>query len=253
MPYPRIHLLPFGLALKTSVTNSSNEAAALRFAETLRINSPRFIDHVAAGPEELYLITTWVPGAACDQVWNELTPEDKTALEHQLRAEIHKMQQPTSSNSHVICNVQGNFVDDPRLPWVRRDNPRVFTTCKECFEEVWIKLDDPPRRGGPLRPIVQSLIERADRKIVFCHGDILPNNIVLPGGLEEWRKKRSTACLIDWQTAGWFPLEWEGLKATTLCHGANEWLDFMKEVLPESAAEIDAEAEWQRRSWVLIM
>lgn len=251
IPHRAIHRLPFGLLLKTAVWGSANEAAAMQMAEKLGINSTRLIDQVAAGPEEMYLLTTWVPGTPFNEAWKDVTPEDKTMFVEQLRAEIHKMREQTATDSHIICHADGSVVHDPRLPWVTREDPRVFTSCREFFEQVWINLDDKPRYGGPLRPAIQPLIDRTDRAIVFTHGDILARNIVIPGGLEEWRKKRSKICLIDWQNAGWFPLEWDAVKATTLCLGRNAWFKLMLEVFPESRAEIEGEEEWQDRGWTV--
>lgn len=223
----------------------------MRMAEKLGVNSTRLIDQVTASPEEMYLLTTWVPGTAFRETWKtdkDLTPEDRAMFVEQLRAEIHKMREQTASDNHIICHVDGSVVHDPRLPWVTRENPRVFTSSREFFEQVWIDLDDRPRFGGPLRPILQPLIDRTDRNIVFTHGDLLARNIIIMGGLEEWRNKRSRICLIDWQNAGWFPLEWEAVKATTV-NGPNAWFKLMLEVFPESRAEIEGEDEWRARSW----
>lgn len=251
--YPRIYRLPFNLVLKTSVWGSSNEGAAMRFVESLGVNSSRFIDHASGGPKAMYLVSTWVDGDCCMSVWDQLTAEDRSMIVSQLRVQINLMREKTISSNHAICNTEGNFVDDPRIPWVARETPKVFTSSQEFFKHVWIDLKLPPLYGEPFGPIYQQLIDRTDRPIVFCHGDLLPKNIILPGGLDEWRKGRSTVCLIDWQNAGWLPLQWEAIKSSwTLRDPESPWFFMMKELFPESNAELDADMDWTMRTEVII-
>ncbi|KAJ7745689.1 protein kinase subdomain-containing protein PKL [Mycena metata] len=250
--YHNIFRLPFGLVLKTSQGPSPVEASALRLIASLRgINTPVLIDSVSTA-HKTFLLTTWVAGDCCSDIWDDLTPLDKSTIVEQLRELLRAMREQTATLSHPICNASGSAIEDPRVPWLHKA-PRVFSSCREFLEEVWIGLDF-PRNRDTLRPLVRPLIDRIDIPIVFCHGDLLPKNVILPGGLEKWRQGRSTVCLIDWECAGWMPLSWEALKATWLSLDLDdEWLRMMKEVFQECSAELDADWQWRSRSRIAIV
>ncbi|KAI0369972.1 hypothetical protein BV20DRAFT_912680, partial [Pilatotrama ljubarskyi] len=71
--------------------------------------------------------------------------------------------------------------------------------------------------------------------------DVLPKNLILPGGSDKWRAGSTQLYLIDWEFAGWTPLPWEALKATWLVVDPEEddWYDMMMRVFRESLAELD--------------
>ena len=39
----------------------------------------------------------------------------------------------------TICNAAGGPVNEPRIPWVMRKNPRMFSACQEFAQQVWIR------------------------------------------------------------------------------------------------------------------
>lgn len=251
-----IYRLPFDLVLKITSWGGSNEAAALRFIESIGINSARFIDHVSNSRDEDYILMTYIPGDCCCDVWDDLTASDKDMFVAQLHKTVNQLRDRTISHDHPICNVEGKFIHDPRIPWVARNTPKVFTTSAEFFSHVWPQLTyrTPPLGGGePLGPLLRPIIDRTDRPIVFCHGDIIPRNIMLPGGLDAWRKGLSHLCLIDWQNAGWMPLPWEALKTVWLYSRNEEWCQMMRNVFPESCTEMEADWDWRRRTHVCIV
>lgn len=249
-----VYRLPFGLVLKSS---EANEAAALRFVESLGVDSARWIDDAPQDKYSHFTLMTYIPGDCCRLVWPDFTESDKEMFLIQLREIVHHMRKLTSSSDHAICNVEGNVIDDPRIRWVARENSVVFTSSPEFFSRVWIQLTyKKPTIGGgpPMGPFLRPIIDRTDRPIVFTHGDILPKNMMLPGGLDEWRRGRSKLCLIDWQNACFAPLPWEALKATWLCgYDDAEWFPMMKEVFPESLEELEADRIWRSRTHVMLI
>ena len=89
---------------------------------------------------------------------------------------------------------------------------------------------------------------------VFTHGDLLPKNLMLPGGLEVWRAGGSLVCVIDWALAGWMPIYWEALKASWMeFEEHTDWYDMVREVFPECAAELHADWQWRSGSGVTIV
>ena len=108
---------------------------------------------------------------------------------------------------------------------------------------------DCPRNAETLQPKLRPLIERENVPNVFCHGDILRKNLILPGGLQRWRSGATVVCLIDWEYARWMPLPWDALKATWMTYGPeDEWFQMMKVVFPEAHAELEADWLWRSRS-----
>lgn len=252
-----VYRLPFDLLVKCVYSGAKNEALALRFVETLGIDSARWIDYARADQYTHYTLMTYIHGDCCRVIWNDLTESDKHMLVVQLREIVHRMRELTMSSDHPICNLEGEVIRDPRIPWVARETPKVFTSSPEFFAQVWTELSykvSPIGGGPPLEPLLRPIIDRTDRPIVFTHGDLLPQNILIPGGLKNWRNGRSKLCLIDWQNACYAPVPWEALKATWLCTSKNEgWYPMMKEVFPESCTELEADLDWRSRTHVILV
>ena len=251
--YTSIFRLPFNLVLKSSLETTSNEACGLQVAGSIHgVHAPLLIDHVSTRVGS-YTLMTWVDGDCCADIWDTLTPIDKTRIVSELRAQIGAMRQQTAGRSRSICATSGDFVSDPRIPWLR-EKPCIFSTPSDFFKQVWIGLDFPHLRET-VKPIIQPLVDRHDTPIVFCHGDILPKNLILPGGLTRWRSRSTPVCLIDWEYSGWMPLPWEALKATWLVcdRDEEEWYRLMQDVFPESEAELEADWLWRTKSNIPIL
>ncbi|CAA7269004.1 unnamed protein product [Cyclocybe aegerita] len=248
-PYHNIFRLPFNLVLKTS--NHLVEADALRFVGSLRgINAPALIDSFSA-PQKTYILSTWVEGDCCADVWERLTPLDKEKIVEDMRSQYSALQQQTSTRHRTICNASGGAIQDPRVPWID-DNPRTFPSYREFMEQVWLGLNF--RNNHTLAQSIARLIERDNVPIVFSHGDALPKNLILPGGLDLWRRERPPLYIIDWEYAGWMPLPWEALKATWLVFDKEEdCYKMMVEVFPDSREELAADWEWRTRSGIPIV
>ncbi|OBZ72607.1 hypothetical protein A0H81_07937 [Grifola frondosa] len=120
-------------------------------------------------------------------VFDHLTSSDKDRIVKDLREQFRALKlQTQSSSTHLICNASGGPVNDPRVPWVAQENPRTFARYQDFAAEVWTGLDWSMNRDT-LRPMMMPLIERKDVPIVFSHADLLPKNIIIPGGLARWR------------------------------------------------------------------
>ncbi|KAI0353193.1 hypothetical protein OH77DRAFT_1512833 [Trametes cingulata] len=252
-----IYRLPFNLVLKTtSYANTdatTNEAHALRTIESVSgVNAPHLVDW-ASDKRTSYTLMTWVDGDCCNDVWEKLTPSDKDRIAHELRSQLGCLRQQTVNRRSVICAASGAPVYDPRVPWLQ-DDPQILHSSREFFEKVWLGLDL-PRNRDTICPAIRPLIDRQDVPVVFCHGDLLPKNLILPGGLEKWRRGSTQLYLIDWEYAGWMPLPWEALKATWLVvdPDEDEWYRLMRQVFTESSEELDADWLWRLRSGITIL
>lgn len=54
-----------------------------------------------------------------------------------------------------------------------------------------------------------------DREVVFTHGDLDKSNIMV--SRREGDSFRHIAAIIDWHQSGWYPADWEWLKAQWRC------------------------------------
>ncbi|KAA1477862.1 protein kinase subdomain-containing protein PKL [Dentipellis sp. KUC8613] len=253
--YHNIYRLPFGLVMKTTSDTNASEAHALRFIESIQgVHAPRLVAY-ASNAAKAYIIMTWVEGDCCSDIWDTLTSADKSRIVAELRTQFRCLRNQTINRRRAICAASGAPISDPRVPWLREDSEaRVIHSTREFFEQVWPGLEW-CRHSDTLLPALRPLIEREDVPIVFCHGDTLPKNILLPGGLEKWRSGSAPLCLIDWEFAGWAPQPWEALKATWLVIDPeeDEWYALMKEVFAEEEADLEADWLWRSKSGVTII
>lgn len=247
--------LPFRIVLKDCSFSGSVEGDALRYIDHVPgVNAPILLDHVAHGHRR-FLATQYIEGVTVGRVWDDLTASDKDRLVEDLRSQFDALAKYTASPDHPICNASGSFINDPRIHWVASRNPRVFDSPAEFLQEVWLGIDW-PRLRDRLYPIIRPLIDRKGPEVVpiFCHGDVCPPNLILPGGLNAWRAGRSRICLVDWEMAGWMPAPWEALKATFLAvEEDDEWMTLMRRVFPASAEYLDADWQWRLHSNVTLV
>ncbi|RDX55418.1 protein kinase subdomain-containing protein PKL [Lentinus brumalis] len=250
--YTDVFRLPFNLLLKSSIDSAPNEGCGLQIAGSIPgVHVPFLIDYVTANLGS-YTLMTWIDGDCCADIWDQLTPADKARIVMELRTQFGLLHKQTAARNRTICASSGAPVSDPRVPWVA-ESPRLFFQPSDFLKEVWLGLDF-PRQRDTVKPVVQPLVDRNDVPIVFCHGDLLPKNIILPGGLASWRSGTTPVYLIDWEYSGWMPLPWDALKATWLiCDWDEEWYAMMREVFPESSAELEADWLWRSQSGIPIV
>ena len=200
------------------------------------------------------MLSTWIEGERLGDVWDDdMTIRDKEQVTLELYQQFSSLRSLTTSKTHPICNAGGGPIDDPRIPWVAREDPRIFYSGPDFAKEVWTGLDA-PRNRDTLRPLVLPLIEREDVRVVFSHGDLIFRNLIIPGGLSRWRSGSKPIGIVDWEYAGWMPVYWDALKATWLdCEEDSEWIKVMRKVFPECNVELDVDWEWRCRSQVAIL
>ena len=258
-PYPLpIYRLPFGLVLKVGSTNGiRNEACALKLLHTCvgGVSYPAFFDCVPSkNPKKSYMVSTWISGDCVLDVWDSLSDADREMFEKDLHDQCKALRYGTQTSNHVISNAAGEAVSDFRVPWIS-DKPRTFADCQEFGPQIWIGMDHDmvPARVA-LRPIMLPIIHRPNIPVSLCHRDIVPKNMIFPGGLKDWRTGRSRICLIDWEQAGWMPVYWDALKATWMeLEKDTEWFEMARRIFPEDRDFLDADWEWRSRSGITIL
>ena len=67
------------------------------------------------------------------------------------------------------------------------------------------------------------LSEHKNYQIVFTHGDLRQQNIVVKEGV--------VTGIIDWELAGRYPEYWEYCRALCVWHWQYDWGDFLSQIL----------------------
>ncbi len=250
--------LPFlGLALKRRHDDQKhNEAEALRFANSHLaglVEAPLLIDSVFLPDKNAYCWTlmTHVSGDVVLDVWDQLTEADKEKLAQQLRTQVDAMYATTVSLSGRVTDAGGGPITDHRILWMGRDEEAVvFESTKAFAQQVWPTTP----YETELAKVVRPFIEREHVPVVFCHGDLLPRNLILPGGLALWKKGIQRVCIIDWETAAWAPHYWDALKATWLdTESGAPWVLFIRNMFPYCNDILDIDWEWRSRTRITIL
>lgn len=68
---------------------------------------------------------------------------------------------------------------------------------------------------GQVGPYIRGLVDAHKHEIVFTHGNLRPNNIIVKNG--------RLAAIIKWESAGWYPDYWEFVKAFYCECFTNDW------------------------------
>lgn len=76
---------------------------------------------------------------------------------------------------------------------------------------------------GQAGPYIRGMLDAHKHGIVFTHGDLRPDNIIVKDG-------RITG-IIDWEMSGWYPDYWEFAKAFYVEHFANDWASHLLSIL----------------------
>lgn len=76
---------------------------------------------------------------------------------------------------------------------------------------------------GQVGPFIRGMLDAHKHGIVYTHGDLRLNNIIVKDG-------RVTA-ITDWEMAGWYPEYWEFVKAFHLEAFTDDWSSHLLEIL----------------------
>lgn len=152
----------------------------------------------------LYSFTAYVPGNAGDGIWGELSSSQKGMLKNELEywfTKIRNLKNDTEMfGFHGVCvdNRHHSIVSTPGVP---------ITTYSQFLDFL---LQNPhPNLSSEWFEYLKAKIFPEDilpEELVFTHGDLYPRNLILS-------EDGTLAGIIDWETAGWYPKNWEGIKA----------------------------------------
>lgn len=138
-----------------------------------------------------------VEGENLEDIWLDMSEEDRQDICRQLR-EIIATMQSVESKTGIIGSCNGGFFRGCRRMGEYSGGP---FHDEAGFNNYLAKLigTTPTEINDALRSQL-----RTDHRIVFSHGDLSQQNIII--------KDMKVAALVDWEFAGWFPEYWEYIK-----------------------------------------
>jgi aminoglycoside phosphotransferase (APT) family kinase protein len=202
-----------------------SEAAALRVAAELGLPTPRVHEIKEGGDDENNEVTVrmdFVEGQTLESLWPTLSEEEKRDYCRHLREILDTMRKAEWPGTS-IGSCGGGPVFDPRLYGVKIGGP--FRNEEDLNKFV---LDIHDKTPQPMRDALAKA-QRTDHRIVFTHGDLHLDNIMVKDG--------KITGLIDWEFAGWYPEYWEYVKYCYSSGPYPDWKDYAKDVFSETYNE----------------
>ncbi|KAJ9193565.1 hypothetical protein DTO166G4_592 [Paecilomyces variotii] len=168
------------------------------------------------------MFMSYLHGDTLTAQWAMLNPAQKTSVKEQLNQILLDLRSLPFPPGRPLGGVGGEGCKDVRRHLRRNDRPVMNVDDFEDF------LFSSPRSGGHvfvelLRGISPS---PSSSKIVFTHGDIRPDNIVV-------EVKDGGDCIItgiiDWEYSGFYPDYYEAIKCTNCLspYEENDWFLFL--------------------------
>ncbi|KAA1468676.1 kinase-like protein [Dentipellis sp. KUC8613] len=215
-----------------------SEAEAMRYiSKHTSVPVPRVIAVWADNESEGGLLMSRCPGEELRVVWRRLTEEQKHRIRTQLRGYLTQLRSLPQPHAGWIGSVSGGPCHDERLsydPFGPFMDESDFHDWRVSLLDRMVEASDKiASRVGDLRGSL-----RDDHAIVFTHGDLASNNIIVEVNGSRVEDARVSG-LIDWGQSGWRPEYWEYVKSLHGRETEGSWAELVRQIIPAY------ETEWQ--------
>ncbi|PGG98661.1 hypothetical protein AJ80_09498 [Polytolypa hystricis UAMH7299] len=173
------------------------------------------------------IFMTHIPSNNLTDVWPSMDSAQKVSVKEQLSKILMDIRSLPYATGTPFGGVGGEGCKDIRRHLRRSDRP--ITTVSE-FEDF---LFTGPHPGGQIFVKFLRQLSPQDQPsssaIVFTHGDLRPDNIVVKKENNEW----IITGLLDWEYSGFYPEYYEAIKSTN-CLGPyeeNDWFLFLPDCI----------------------
>ncbi|KAL4893410.1 kinase-like domain-containing protein [Aspergillus ambiguus] len=181
------------------------------------------------------IFMTHLPSTTLSDVWSSMTVSQKSSIKGQLGTLLMDLRSLPYPSGAPLGGVQGEGCKDIRRH-LRRSNEPI--TVLSDFEDFL--LNSPHSRGNVFAELIRQLSPPtqppSSPAIVFTHGDLRPDNIMVDmANDEEW----TVTGLIDWEYSGFYPEYYEAVKYTNCLapYEENDWFLFAPDCIsPKSYA-----------------
>ncbi|KAK3945943.1 hypothetical protein QBC46DRAFT_370384 [Diplogelasinospora grovesii] len=174
---------------------------------------------------ETFIYMQLIRGDTLEEAWPSLSEEERRTICEQLRGYVEAWRElRQESEPYYIGHIGRQGVGDIIFSDHEEPNPGPFAglgAFHDFFARYASRRRDPgwnPRRD-PDFPELAGLTD--DRPVVFTHADLCRRNIMVSprdeGGSGSAPRPRRVVAILDWHQSGWYPIDWEWLKAQWMC------------------------------------
>ena len=158
--------------------------------------------------------------------WFSRSKESREAILQQLKSMITEMRSIGPAPDGSVASVSGGSLYDSRLPETPGDRFGPFQTISDFHRYI--------RRGVETHQEeeIGQLIRMHEEAwpICFTHADLSSQNILARGDV--------VVGIVDWETAGWYPLYWEYTSASNVNPQNEFWRNEVDKFLEPMAKEL---------------
>lgn len=168
-----------------------------------------------------YIFMSLAPGTTVDQVWLKLHQEQKASIRQQLDDIFLRLRGLSLPSNGTLGGVAGEGCKDTRRH--TRICREPLSTCAE-FEDFRFSN---PVFGSPVYiSLLRNISSYQTSTIVFSHGDLRPENIVI---YSDQHGNYEITSILDWEKSGFYPDYFECLKATSNMSpsDADDWYEYL--------------------------
>lgn len=203
------------------------EYTTLQYLELHKPNIPAPRPHGLMRMSGVSLIfMSYIPSIPLGEVWHMLDHYQKSFLSNQLNTIITDLRTLPFTEGSPLGGTAGEGCIDIRRH--ARTSERPITT----FEDFETFLYSSPHPGGDvfvkfLRQLSPSPSNRPVPRIVFTHGDIRPDNVII----ELVDNKYIISGIIDWEYSGFYPDYYESVRCTNCItpYEKDDWFLYLPE------------------------
>lgn len=164
-----------------------------------------------------------IPGVTLRTAWPLMTIEDRVQVLADLRQYVLEMRRipPPDGCLNQVSSFIGKAVRDAGVTLWEAVGPFTMEEFVDFLMDVWI--EDRPAKEARFR---NTLLHGAREGVFLTHADLHYNNIMV----DKVKSKTGTVTyrvtgIVDWQTAGWYPIWWETFSARRNYTRFTEWND----------------------------
>ncbi|KAF2433942.1 phosphotransferase enzyme family protein [Tothia fuscella] len=210
----------------TSLIEAKN---MLYVAERTSVPVPRLFAAYAYGPldrdvddfgsvYDTYIFMELIEGEDLGKTWGKCTSAEKQKISTDVKTYMTELRSLPAAG--YIGSVHNGPVTDVMLEW--------STTSKGPFKSeqdfnATVADTFVAKSKTQVGPYIRGMLDAHKHEIVFTHGDLRPNNIIVKNG--------HVTAIVDWEMAGWYPDYWEFVKAFHQEMFTSDWASHLLGVL----------------------
>ena len=177
---------------------------------------------------------SFIPGVTLDKIWSKLQQEQKITISSQLNGILLKLRKLRVPDGVILGGTCGEGCKD-----TRRHTRICREPIKTCADFDDFRFSNPIFGSPTYISLLRSMSPHQNANVVFSHGDIRPENIVVQASEPN---ECAVTGILDWEKSGFYPEYFECLKATSNMSpvDADDWFMY----LPHCASPRTYPQEW---------